>query len=111
MVSRHRVFFTVVAFATTTAGALHASEPTASEKETARGLMDEGHAKDDRGDHAGALESFRAADALMHVPTTGLEVGRQQVALKLLVAACRWSRASRPPSRPRATRRRRCTTD
>jgi hypothetical protein len=49
--------------------------------------MDEGHARDDRGDHAGALESFRAADALMHVPTTGLEVGRQQVALRLLVDA------------------------
>ena len=76
-----------MAIAVTAAGAAGAAEPTPAEKETARGLMDEGHARDDRGDHAGALESFRAADALMHVPTTGLEVGRQQVALKLLVDA------------------------
>ena len=35
----------------------------------------------------GALKAFTAADAIMHVPTTGLEVARSQVALGLLVEA------------------------
>jgi hypothetical protein len=63
------------------------AEPTPSEKETARGMMDEGHAKRDAGDHAAALAQFQGADAIMHVPTTALEVGREQVALGQLVEA------------------------
>jgi hypothetical protein len=38
-------------------------------------------------DLKGALESFQAADALMHVPTTGYEVARAQADLALLVEA------------------------
>jgi hypothetical protein len=64
-----------------------ADEPTAATKETARALMDAGHASDEQGDHRAALERFRAADALMHVPTTGLEMAKQQVLLGLLVEA------------------------
>jgi hypothetical protein len=60
---------------------------TAAQKETARALMDAGHSADDKGDHRAALERFRAADALMHVPTTGFAVARQQVALGMLVEA------------------------
>jgi len=61
--------------------------PTAAEKDTARSLMKDGRAKRDAGDHKGALEAFRGAHAIMHVPTTGLEVGRSEVDLGLLVEA------------------------
>jgi len=64
-----------------------APAPTATERETARALMDDGYVKAEHGDHAGALKSFLAADALMHVPTTSLQVAREQVALGQLVEA------------------------
>jgi hypothetical protein len=50
-------------------------------------MMDQGHARRDVGDHRGALDQFRGADAIMHVPTTGIEVAREQIALGLLVEA------------------------
>lgn len=46
------------------------AEPTAADKETARTLMQDGRAKRTKGDHAGALEAFRAAHGIMKVPTT-----------------------------------------
>ena len=64
-----------------------AAAQSAADRETALSLMDDGDAKRDKGDRAGALKSYQAADALMHVPTTGLEVGRAQVALGLLLEA------------------------
>jgi hypothetical protein len=69
------------------ASVAHAAEPTAAEKVTARGMMDEGHARRDAGDHKAALAQFQGADAIMHVPTTGLEVAREQIALGQLVEA------------------------
>jgi hypothetical protein len=63
------------------------AEPTAAEKETARAMMDEGHARRDAGDHKGALAQFQGADAIMHVPTTGVEVARELAALGLLAEA------------------------
>jgi hypothetical protein len=63
------------------------AEPSAAEKETARSFMAEGRVRRDRNDLPGALESFRAADAIMHVPTTGLEVARTEAALGRLVEA------------------------
>jgi hypothetical protein len=66
---------------------LASAEPSAADKETARGLMSEGRASRERGDLKAALKAFSAADALMHVPTTGLEVAKTQVALGLLVEA------------------------
>jgi hypothetical protein len=60
---------------------------TAADRETARGLMDDGFAQRDRGDHKGALERFEAADVLMHVPTTGIEVARERAYLGRLVEA------------------------
>jgi hypothetical protein len=61
--------------------------PTAAEKETARGMMDAGHAQRDAGHHEAALAQFQGADAIMHVPTTGIEVAREQLALGHLVEA------------------------
>jgi hypothetical protein len=64
------------------------ADPTAAEKETARNLMDEGHAlRDDKKDPKDALERFRAADQIMHVPITGYEVAATQVQLGRLVEA------------------------
>ncbi len=68
------------------AGLAHA-EPTAADKETARRLMQEGRGKRDANDLQGALKSFQAADAIMQVPTTGLEVARTEIALGQLVEA------------------------
>jgi hypothetical protein len=50
-------------------------------------LMDEGDSFREAGDLHRALERYRAADAIMHVPTTGLEVARTQAKLMQLVDA------------------------
>jgi len=47
-------------------------------------MMDAGHARREANDHERALAQFQGADAIMHVPTTGLEVAREQAALGLL---------------------------
>ena len=69
-----------------TAGVASA-DPSLSDRETARSLMDDGDAKRDKGDFKSALKSYEAADAIMHVPTTGLEVARAQAQLGLLLEA------------------------
>jgi hypothetical protein len=61
--------------------------PTAAERATARNLMDVGDQKRAAGDLSGALEAYSAADAIMKVPTTGLDVGKTQAELGLLVEA------------------------
>jgi len=61
--------------------------PTAADKETARGLMREGRAKEAAGDYAGALDSYEAADLIMGLPSTGLSVGKMRVELGKLVEA------------------------
>ena len=63
------------------------AEPTATARETARALMQEGRDLRDAGDATGALPRFRAADDVMHVPTTALEVARTQAMLGLLIEA------------------------
>jgi hypothetical protein len=63
------------------------ADPSAADKETARGLMNDGRAARDKGDNKGALKAFAAADSLMHVPTTGLELAKAQVAVGQLVEA------------------------
>jgi len=63
------------------------ADPTAADKETARRLMAEGRNHRKAGDPKGALQSFQAADAIMHVPTTGLEVARAEIELGQLVEA------------------------
>jgi hypothetical protein len=64
-----------------------AGEPSAADKETARGLMAEGRADRDKNDLKAALKAFAGADAIMHVPTTGLELARAQAAVGQLVEA------------------------
>jgi hypothetical protein len=63
------------------------AQPTAGDRETARALMQEGRELRGQGDESKALRCFQAADDIMHVPTTGLEVARTQVSLGLLVEA------------------------
>jgi hypothetical protein len=63
------------------------AEPNAADKETARRLMTEGRTHRKANDWKGALQSFLAADAIMHVPTTGLEVARAEIELGQLVEA------------------------
>jgi hypothetical protein len=63
------------------------AEPSAADKQTARSLMAKGRSDRDAGDLAAALKAFAAADAIMHVPTTGLELARTKAALGLLVEA------------------------
>lgn len=61
--------------------------PSAADRETARTLMDQGREQRDKGNLAEALKRFQAANEIMHVPTTALEVAKSQVALGLLVEA------------------------
>ncbi|MDB4998650.1 MAG: hypothetical protein JWM74_6082 [Myxococcaceae bacterium] len=63
------------------------AEPSAADKETARSLMSKGRDQTDKNDLKGALESFSAADAIMHVPSTGFAVAKTQAQLGLLVEA------------------------
>ncbi len=76
----------LLAAALTLATAAHAA-PSAADRETARTLMDQGRDFRDKGDLTDALKRFQAANDIMHVPTTALEVARTQVALGLLVEA------------------------
>ena len=68
-------------------GPLAMAAPTEADKETARSLMDQGDAKAEAKDFAAALKLYQAADDLMGVPTTGLEVARMQAALGQLLEA------------------------
>ena len=68
-------------------GVAHAASPTAADKDTARALMAQGAELRDKGDAKGALQSFQAADAIMHVPSTGIEVAKTEVTLGQLVEA------------------------
>lgn len=77
------------------------AEPTAAEKETARSLLGAGQKKFDAGDFAGALAAWRGADDIMHVPTTGLRVGKAQEKLgKLVEARDAWLEVARHPVEP-----------
>lgn len=63
------------------------AEPSATEKETARSLMDEGDRLLAKGELTPALKRYRAAHQIMGVPTTGIEVAQVQEKLGLLVEA------------------------
>jgi len=84
--------------------AVASAEPTAADRETARDMMTQGRTARDKGDMKAALKSFLGADAIMHVPTTGLEVAKAQAALGLLVeareTALRVTRISDKPGDP-----------
>lgn len=67
--------------------AFAAAEPSAADKETARSLMKQGDAARAGGNLREALKNFEAADSIMHVPTTGLEVAKTRAALGMLIEA------------------------
>ncbi|MBX3207764.1 MAG: hypothetical protein KF764_22125 [Labilithrix sp.] len=64
-----------------------AAEPTPPEREAARTLLLSGREKRKNGQLMGALEDFERAHAIMRVPTTGLDLGKTQQELGLLVEA------------------------
>src|SRR5262245_22764177 len=109
--ARRRAFCTALVACllslTVTEGAL-AAEPAPSrdikDVATARKLHNEGRAQRKANDLQGALASFRAADAIMHVPTTSLDLGTTELALGMLVEASeslqrtiRWTGVSSKP--------------
>jgi hypothetical protein len=63
------------------------AQPNAADRETARSLMQEGRELRDKGHVQDALKRFKAADDIMHVPTTALEVARTQAAVGQLIEA------------------------
>ncbi len=63
------------------------AQPSASTVESARNLMDIGYEKLNKEDFKGALDAFRAADAIMRVTSTGLAVGRALTKLNRLLEA------------------------
>jgi hypothetical protein len=63
------------------------AQPSAVQRETARELMAEARRLRERGDLKGALGRFSAADAIMNVPTTTLQVATTQVELGKLIEA------------------------
>lgn len=80
------------------------ADPTAADRDSARRLMAEARQKRASNDLKGALTLFEAADAIMHVPTTGLEVARTHAELGHLVdardAAVRVSHLAPEPHEP-----------
>ena len=63
------------------------AEPTSGEKASARAWMATGRLLRSQGNLEGALQSFSAAESIMHVPTTGIEVARTLEAMGRLVEA------------------------
>lgn len=63
------------------------AQPTAVDREMARSLMDQGYDLRKKGDLKEALKRFKAADDIMHVPTTALPLAQVQADLGLLVEA------------------------
>ncbi len=96
----------------THAGPSSAADPTPSsaEREQARRLVHGAREKRSNGALQEALDDFNRAHAIMGVPTTGIEVGRTQIALGLLVegrttlmaVARSTAKAGEPPAFSRA---------
>jgi len=85
-------------------GPAAAQQPSASDKETARALMDTGDEKMDARDFPAALKAYQAADSMMHLPMTGIAVARAQAAAGQLLEARETALAvSRLPVQPGET--------
>jgi hypothetical protein len=78
--------FVVCALAVTTPARAQGI-PSASDRETARSLMEQGHGLYDNKDYKEALKRFKAANDIMHVPSTALWTAKAQMQLGLLVEA------------------------
>lgn len=90
-----------LAFVSITFASVPSFAQSLADKETARAQMDEGDAKREKQDYKGALAAYEKADAIMHVPTTGLEVARMQAQLGMLLEARETlSRVVRLPAKP-----------
>jgi hypothetical protein len=63
------------------------AEVTPAERESARTAMQAGDQLRGAGDRRGALQQYKSAHAIMHVPTTGLAVAQMEVALGWLLEA------------------------
>jgi hypothetical protein len=61
--------------------------PSAADKETARTLMNQGDDRFEAKDYPGALKAYQGADAIMHLPMTGVALARAQAAFGLLLEA------------------------
>jgi len=81
-------------------------QPSESDRATARALMDQGDKHFAQGKYEAALKSYKAADDIMQVPTTGVELGRAQIKVGQLVEASntllRVTRFPQQPNEPRA---------
>lgn len=64
-----------------------AATPSIAERETARSLMEDGDRLIAEGDAQNALGKYQAAHAIMHVPTTGIDLARTYDKLGHLVEA------------------------
>jgi hypothetical protein len=84
---RVRLVLAAAALGTLFATSSAKAEPSAGDRETARSLMQEARELRDKGHLQDALKRFKAADDLMRVPTTGLELARTQAAMGLLLEA------------------------
>lgn len=67
--------------------ALAAPSPSPEEREAARHLMDEGKARLKSGELARAVEAYKKAHEIMHVPTTGIALARTHYQMGHLVEA------------------------
>lgn len=70
----------------------HAAEPTDDDREAARVQLERGDALATQGDLANALVAYRAAHALVGLPTTGVAVVRAQIAIGQLLQALELAR-------------------
>ncbi len=95
-------FASAISLSATLATSRLEAAPSAADVDTARALMTQGREERKKGNHAAALERFRAANKIMSVPTTALEVGQSQADLGLLVEAREtWLAATRLPVEPK----------
>lgn len=76
-----RIVFSVGVLACALAAAPRAEAQSPQDRATARHLMDEGDAWVEKKRLDRALEAYEGADALMHVPTTAIEVAKTLAAL------------------------------
>jgi hypothetical protein len=104
MRARNVVAVGTLVAALASARSVHAQ--SASERVTARQLMDDGDTYSEQRRFAEALRVYTAAHAIMHVPTTGIELARTYAALGRLVeardAAFEVTRMPVAPSEPKA---------
>jgi hypothetical protein len=84
--ARHFLFASALCFAALAPAAASAA-PSAADRETARGLLQDGDKKFESKDYRAALKNYEAAHSIMGFPSTGFAVAKTRAALGLLVEA------------------------